>query len=186
MTKLLKLFPLLILFTLAACDENKQKPKSGTENFPQTLKTAPQFDSFQESSEIQEIKSLLATDPNNFGALSALGDMYFESSRYLEAIQIYDRAIAINPMCADCFNDKGLALYYSGDANAALASFDKATTADPTYVYAWLSKGFVLVSSGRYEEAVAPLNKVKELDTEGGLAAEADKFLAMVAENTTR
>ena len=43
MTKLLKLFPLLILFTLAACDENKQKPKSGTENFPQTAKTLPEF-----------------------------------------------------------------------------------------------------------------------------------------------
>jgi tetratricopeptide (TPR) repeat protein len=186
MTKLLKLFPLLIVFSLVACDENKQQPKSGTENFPQTLKTAPQFDSFQESPEIQQMKSLLAQNPNDFNALSALGDMYFESTRYLEAIQLYDRAIAINPMCADCFNDKGLALHYSGDTNAALASFDKATEADPTYVHAWLSKGFVLVSTGRYEEAVVPLNKVKELDTAGGLAAEADKFLAMVAKNTDR
>jgi hypothetical protein len=54
-----------------------------------------------------------------------------------------------------------------------------ATTTDPNYVHAWLSTGYVMVSTGRYQEAVAPLNKVKELDSTGTLALEADKFLAM-------
>ena len=39
-----------------------------------------------------------------------------------------------------------------------------------------------MFSEGRYEEAIPALNKVKELDTTGGLAVEADKFLAMAAE----
>ena len=54
---------------------------------------------------------------------------------------------------------------------------------NPEYPNTWLSKGFILVSEGRYEEAIAPLNKVKELDAVGNLAMEADKFLAMAAEN---
>ena len=83
-------------------------------------------------------------------------------------------------------NDRGLAQYYSGDPKSAIESFDKAIAIDPEYVYAWLSKGYVLFSVGRYEEAIPVLNKVKELDTTGGLAAEADKFLAMVAERTAQ
>ena len=112
--------------------------------------------------------------------------MYFEAGQYFEAIQTYDQAISVNPMCADCFNDKGLAFYYLGDTNTALVSFDKATEIDPLLVRAWLSKGFVLVSEGRYQEAVDPLNKVKELDTTGIMALEADKFLEHVAKNTSQ
>ena len=79
-------------------------------------------------------------------------------------------------MCAECLNDKGLALFYSGDPSAALKSFDRANVVNPGYVHAWLSKGFVLVSEGRHQEAIVPLNKVKELDIKGGLVPEADKF----------
>jgi hypothetical protein len=53
---------------------------------------------------------------------------------------------------------------------------------DPGFTHAWLSKGFVLTSEGRYQEAIAPLNKVKEIDTSGVLALQADKFLAMGVE----
>ena len=119
-------------------------------------------------------------------ALSALGDLYFESAQYFEAIQIYDRALVVNPMCADCLNDKGLASFYLGDTNSAIESLDRAIETDPTYPNAWLSKGFVLVSMGRYEDAVVPLNKVKELDSAGGFAAEADKFLGIIAERNVQ
>ena len=90
----------------------------------------------------------------------------------------------MNPNCADCYNDRGLSLFYIGDPTSALESFDKAIALDPGFTHAWLSKGFVLISEGRYQEAVAPLNKVKELDTTGVLALQADKFLVIVAENS--
>ena len=133
---------------------------------------------------IDQLKARLATSPNDFETLSALADMYFESSQYVEAFQTYDKALAVNPGCADCYNDRGLSLYYIGDPTSALESFDKAIALDPGFTHAWLSKGFVLISVGRYQEAVVPLNKVKEIDTSGVLALQADKFLAVVAENT--
>ena len=178
MINLRSFFSLLMLLSLIACDDKAAKPKSTAQDFPQTVKTLPEFNNFQTSSYIEQLKAQLLNNPNDFNMLSALADMYFESSQYFEAIQTYDRAIAVNPACADCFNDKGLALYYLGDANAAIESFDKAIEIDPTYTNAWLSKGYVLVSVGRYQEAIEPLNKVKELDTTGDLAPEADKFLA--------
>ena len=168
---------LLLLLSLIACDDTGSKTTTSAQQFPE-------FDSFQTNPGIDQLKAKLFDNPNDFNTLSTLGDLYFESAQYFEAVQTYDKAIAVNPMCADCLNDKGLALFYVGDANAALESFDKAVEIDPGYTHAWLSKGFVLVSEGRYQEAIAPLNKVKEVDTTGALAAEADKFLAMVAEKS--
>jgi len=179
MFKIRNFLPLLILFGMTACDD-----KAG-ETYVDSPGTA-QFESFQTDSGIDQLKAQLLNNPNDFNTLSRLGDMYFETSRYLEAIQAYDRAITVNPACTDCYNDKGLAMYYLGDADSALESLDKATELDPGYVHAWLSKGFILVSSGRYQEAVEPLNKVKELDTTGALAAEADKFLNIAAQGNVQ
>ena len=170
---------MLLALSLFACDD---KPARSTAQ-PQQDFAVNTVESFQG---IEQMKAKLLTNPNDFATLSALGDMYFESSQWVDAFQTYDKAIAVNPNCADCYNDRGLSLYYIGDPTSALESFDKATAIDPGFTHAWLSKGFVLLSIGRYQDAVAPLNKVKEIDTSGVLAAQADKFLAMAAEKGAR
>ena len=166
--------PFLVL-SLTSCDEKSTESTTTAQPFPK-------FDSLQAPSEIEQLEAILINDPNNFDTLSSLGDLYFESSRYIEAIQTYDKALGANPVCADCLNDRGLALYYLGDPESALVSFDRAVAIAPQYTHAWLSKGYVLVSLGRYQEAIIPLNKVKELDPGGNLAVEADKFLALAAQ----
>ena len=166
---------ILISLGLAACDEQAAKPAAQ----PQQDFAVNNVQAFRG---IEQLKAKLLLNPTDFETLSELGDMYFESSQYVEAFQTYDKAIAVNPNCADCYNDRGLSLFYIGDPTSALESFDKAVAIDPGFTHAWLSKGFVLVSEGRYQEAVAPLNKVKEVDTTGVLALQADKFLAMAAE----
>lgn len=177
--KLQVTFIVLALLALAGCEDQGSRPASTQrQSFDTPVVTA--------NPGIEQLKARLAMNPNDFNTLASLGAMYFEAGRYLEAINTYDKAIAVNPMCANCFNDKGLALHYLGDPDSAVAAFDKAVTIDPAYVHAWLSKGFVLVVSGRYEEAIEPLNKVKELDAGGGLAAEADKFLALAAERSVQ
>ena len=163
---------MLISLGLVACDEQAAKP---------AVQTQQDFavNNVQTFQGIEQLKAKLLVNPTDFATLSALGDMYFESAQYVEAFQIYDKAIAVNPNCADCYNDRGLSLFYIGDPISALESFDKAIAIDPGFIHAWLSKGFVLTSEGRYEEARIPLNKVKEIDTSGVLAAQADEFLAM-------
>lgn len=132
------------------------------------------------SRRIESLKAKLYEDPENFGLLAALGDVYFESQRFEEAIREYDKALKINPTSADCLNDKGLALFYTGQSDAALESINKSIEADPVYVHPRLSKGFMLMTLGRYEEAIEPLNKVKELDPTGKMGIEADNFLAQI------
>ena len=176
MIKLNVIFALLVVLSLAGCDERAAQPTAGTQQ-EFGVNNAQTFQG------IEQLKAKLLVNPNDFATLSALADMYFESSRYVDAFQTYDKAIAVNPNCADCYNDRGLSLYYIGDPTSALESFDKAIAIDPSFVHAWLSKGFVLTAEDRYQEAVVPLNKVKEIDTSGVLAEQADKFLAIGIEN---
>ena len=165
----------IIVFGLAACDDKATQPVARTQqDF--------EVNNVQTFQGIEQLKAKLAMNPTDFETLSALADMYFEASQYVDAFQTYDKAIAINPQCSDCYNDRGLSLYYLGDSTSALESFDKAISINPGFTHAWLSKGFVLTSEGRYQEAIAPLNKVKEIDTSGVLALQADKFLAMGVE----
>jgi len=143
----------LVLFSLASCDDQATKPAAQT----QQDFAANSVQTFQG---IEQLKAKLQLNPNDFSTLSALADMYFESSQFVEAFQTYDKALAVNPNCADCYNDRGLCLFYIGDPTSALESFNKAIAIDPGFVHAWLSMGFVLTSEGWYLEAVAPLNKV--------------------------
>ena len=166
----------LLLLSLSACDDQSSRPAAK----PQQSAAVNDVKAMQG---IEQMEARLMTNPNDFETLAVLADLYFESSRYVEAFQTYDKALAVNPNCADCYNDRGLCLFYIGDPVSALESFDRAIAIDPAYVHAWLSKGFVLTSEGRYEEAAAPLARVKELDTTGALAAQADKFLALAPAN---
>jgi len=171
---------LLILLSLVACDDKTSAPAAKRAAQTQQDFAVNDVQTFQG---IEQLKSRLLMNPTDFGTLSALADMYFESSQFVEAFQTYDKALAVNPNCPDCYNDRGLSLFYIGDPTSALESFDKAIALDPGFTHAWLSKGFVLISEGRYQEAVIPLNKVKELDTTGVLALQADKFLETAAQN---
>ncbi len=172
MTNLQKIYALLLLLSLISCDDNGAKPTTEVQQLPD-------INLIQSPATADKLKARLFDNPEDFSTLSALGDLYFISTQYQKAIPIYDKALAVNPACTDCLNDRGLALFYTGDPQSALDSFDQAIALEPGYAHAWLSKGFVLVSEGRYQEAILPLNKVKELDTAGTLAVEADKFLAL-------
>lgn len=164
-----------VLLGLAACDEKAATTTS-------TAQQAPTFSQVHPATDIQLLQSRLLEHPDDFDTLSRLGDLYFESGQYLPAIQIYDRAVTVNPQCADCLNDKGLAQFYVGDTEGALASLGLANEIAPDYPNAWLSKGYILLSVGRDQEAIEPLRQVQAVDATGVLAAEARKFLESIEE----
>jgi len=167
----------LVLLALAlmmpACDKGKNEVPQGE------YKEFEGLDS-QNDQRIETLKSRLFDEPQNFQLIAALGDAYFEAGRYVQAIDIYNKALAVNSSDPDCLNDLALSYFYTGNTDKAIESVNKATTADPAYTHAWLTKGFILLSVGRQEEAVAPLMKVKELDMGGGLSMEADSFLGQI------
>ena len=53
---------------------------------------------------------------------------------YTQAIQYYDKALAIDPKNVDALNYKGLALDSLGNYTGAIAYFDKVLAIDPKNV----------------------------------------------------
>lgn len=129
------------------------------------------------------LRTSVENDPANPNLLRALAAHYFDSQQYVEAAQTYDRVIEIEPGDAVSLNNRALAIFYTGNPEAALDSVDRALEADPGYGHAWLTKGFILLSEGRNDEAVAPLQRVIEIEPDGRLAGEAQAFLQHITAN---
>ena len=83
-----KFCALLVILGLVACDDQATTSTANTQS-------APAFDSFQSFNGIDQLKATLLENPNDSDTLAALGDMYFESSQFFEAILTYDQAIAM-------------------------------------------------------------------------------------------
>jgi tetratricopeptide (TPR) repeat protein len=167
---------LLVVTLMSGCEgDNKDAAQNNTSNVTEPLSSQAWVD--PKAARIDTLKARLFDDPNSELLLSDLGDAYFESQRFQEAIPIYEKAATINPQNPDVLNDLGLSYYYTGKAEQGLDTVNRAIEVDPAYKFAWLSKGFILTSLGKHDEAITSLNKVKELDPGGPQSRTADDFL---------
>ncbi len=87
------------------------------------------------------------------------GSVLTSSGKYMDAINIYDKAIKINPQDASAWNGKGIVLDELGKYDEAIKAYDKAIEIDPQYFDAWTNRGVDLVNSNRYDEAKAAYEK---------------------------
>jgi superkiller protein 3 len=123
---------------------------------------------------------LLRKNPDDSEVLAALGDLYFENSRYEKAIDAYERTLKVNPEDADSYNDLGLAFHYTQKSDRAVETLRKGTEVDPSFPRVWLSLGFVLLANGRTEEAKEPLKKAADLEPRSEVGVEAQRLLGLI------
>ena len=69
---------------------------------------------------------------------------FYDNQKYDEAIQYYDKVLAINPSAVGALNSKGLALDHLQRYDEALQSFDKALEIDPSNPKALDGKASIL------------------------------------------
>ncbi|MGB7351694.1 MAG: tetratricopeptide repeat protein, partial [Candidatus Acidiferrales bacterium] len=109
-------------------------------------------------------------DPNLPLILGDLGAAYDGAGKYDQAIDMYQKAIAIKPT-AGLYQSLGTDLARAGKMDDAGAACDKAATIDPTNknvgVVCYTNMGIVLSNAGKMDEAVAPLQKATQLDPNG-------------------
>jgi len=110
-------------------------------------------------------------------SLAILGDRYFESGNYVQAIKAYRKALEKNPMDVDTYNDLGLSLQYIGQPNEAIDILRQGSQLDPNYQNVWLSLGFVLFQSAKNEEASTALKHAAEINPNTPQGLEAKKIL---------
>jgi len=75
----------------------------------------------------------LKSNPNDADTIVKLGNLYYDSQAYPQAIENYEKALAIQPNNADVRTDLGTAYWYTGNADQAIASFEKALAIRPNH-----------------------------------------------------
>jgi tetratricopeptide (TPR) repeat protein len=176
---------LLAAITLASCEKGAETQSATPPVQPQATIQPTYVPLTPMPTQGSPSQAALLTDPHQPQELAKLGDSYFEAQQYQKAISVYEKAIAVNSQDVDSMNDLGLAYFYSGNPDRALAVLANATSTKPDYNRAWLSTGYILLSQGRYNEAVSPLQKATELDPQGTVGKEAENFLRKIEQWTS-
>lgn len=96
------------------------------------------------SAETRELQNIVAKDPNNVAAWTRLGNVYFDSDKFMEAIEAYSKSLELQPNDPDVLTDRGIMFRKIGDFPSALADFRKAAQIAPTHLNSVLNQGIVL------------------------------------------
>ena len=103
-----------------------------------------------------ELKAIVSADPTNYQAWIALGNQYFDSSQFLDAIDAYDKALELKPDSPDVLTDQGVMFRRLGWFDRAIENFSKAAEVDPTHATSIYNLGIV------YRYDVQDFEKAKE------------------------
>ena len=82
--------------------------------------------------------------PSDPDLLARIGNLYYDSQIYPQAIDYYQKSLAIRPSDPDVRTDMGTAMWYSGDADGALKQFATSLTYNPTHNGTLFNRGVVL------------------------------------------
>jgi tetratricopeptide (TPR) repeat protein len=92
---------------------------------------------------IEEYRSMLQEDPRNLAAIVALGNAYFNSGRWSDAIRLYEQSLEIDPGNAEVHTNMGTAYRYLGKPVRAIAEYRQALNKDPGNMDARYNMGAV-------------------------------------------
>ncbi|TIH17479.1 tetratricopeptide repeat protein [Marinifilum sp. JC120] len=94
--------------------------------------------------QIEETKKLLESQPDSVNLWTKLGNMYFDTDQYANAIEAYNKSLSLKPDNAHVLTDLGVMFRRNGNPQKAVDTFDKAILAAPKHETARLNKGIVL------------------------------------------
>jgi len=149
---LLAVFCLLLGVALGYLFRGSASPE--TEASANSTPSEPPSANFHQQPQASEKQAMLAQvtaplleavkkDPNDFGSLVKLGNIYYDGQQFPDAVQYYERALAIHPENADVRTDMGTAYWYEGNADKAVAELEKSLKYRPGYAQALFNLGVV-------------------------------------------
>ncbi len=111
-----------------------------------TPPSAPQAPNIEGRQTIAMLQQIVAQDPQNYEAWVRLGNTYFDSQQAHEAIEAYEKALAIQDGSPDVWTDLGVMHRRHKNPQQAVICFDEASRRDPQHVSSLFNKGFVLLA----------------------------------------
>ena len=92
--------------------------------------------------------------------------MRFEEGMFADAIGLFNRSLAIDPMDADAYGNRGIAYAVTGQPGAALKDFDNAVELRPDFAIIYYNRGKLYASTNQQERAFADYQKGCQLGDE--------------------
>jgi tetratricopeptide (TPR) repeat protein len=94
--------------------------------------------------EMRMLEQTAQQSPKNAGAWIAFGNALMDSGRYGEAVDAYEKGLALDPKNVDVRVDMGTCLKNSGRPQKAVEEYRKALKINPNHVFAHRNMGVVL------------------------------------------
>jgi cytochrome c-type biogenesis protein CcmH/NrfG len=85
----------------------------------------------------------LQSDPNNSGLLLQVGNIYKATHQFKDAVSYYDKALKVDSKNIPARNEMASCLYYTGDADGALAQLEQSLKDDPRNADALFNLGVI-------------------------------------------
>lgn len=96
-----------------------------------------------DEAKVTAFRSAAEREPKNAAPRAQLGDLYFGSERFDEAVKWYEQALALTPDDVRVSSQLAMAYYYTNQTDRALQQLERATKVDPKHAETWLNLGFV-------------------------------------------
>lgn len=159
-----KIIVAVMVILMAAACKQKEEPK-GQYQFP----SGPALS----QDDTRLLEDLVKKDPGNVDAWIRLGNTLMDTKRFNEAIDAYQKVLAINPKNIDVRVDMGTCYRNIGKPDLAAKEYRKAIEMDPGHVNAHMNLGIVLAYDLQDKaQAVKEFEKVLELDPNGPASAQ--------------
>jgi cytochrome c-type biogenesis protein CcmH/NrfG len=122
--------------------QSSAAPPPATRPGGQVQVTAAQIKQMADSQAAPLLQRLRNT-PNDAALLAELGNIYYDAQSYQEAVQYYDRSLAISPSNANVRTDLATVWYYLGDADRAVREFETVLKTQPDKANTLFNLGMV-------------------------------------------
>jgi Flp pilus assembly protein TadD len=112
--------------------------------------------------QLATLKANVERDPNDAGSLIQLGNMYMDAAKYPQAIEYYERGLALHDDPA-VRTDLGICYKQAGQLDKAVEAFRKSAADAPDQWQALFNEAIVLGELKRYAEAREVAGKLSQM-----------------------
>ena len=114
--------------------------------------------------QVAELEGLLASNPGDAGLMAAMGNIYFDASRWPDARDWYDKALQVSSGDPNILTDLAVVYRNLGEFDRTIELLNQAIAIAPGHWQAWYNKVVVFqFDLHQHAEAEASLKKLQEL-----------------------
>ena len=114
--------------------------------------------------QVAELEGLLAANPNDAGLMAAMGNIYFDASRWPDARDWYEKALQVSSGDPNILTDLAVVYRNLGEFERSIELLDRAIAVDSGHWQAWYNKVVVYqFDLHQHDDAAKALETLQEL-----------------------